>query len=137
MRPELEALAGRLGIAAQTHWLGHVAGPERLLSACDVFVLPSVGEAFGHVLAEAMACGAPVVGSRSGAVGEVIADQETGLLVAPRDPAALAGAIERLGRDQSLRRQMGERGRQRVRDKFAVDAAVGKTLAVYESLWNS
>ncbi|MFQ5850248.1 MAG: glycosyltransferase family 4 protein [Candidatus Binatia bacterium] len=133
MRADMELLSHKLGIADRTHWLGYHAYPERLFQACDVVVLPSVGEAFGNVLAEAMACGAPVVGSRSGGIGEVVEDGKTGLLARPLDPTAFADAIQKLAEDSTLRREMGMRGLERVRRNFTVDIAVEKTLEVYES----
>jgi glycosyltransferase involved in cell wall biosynthesis len=131
---ELQELSHRLGIADRTHWLGYVPDPTTLLQASDVFVLASVEEAFGNVLAEAMACGIPVVGSRSGGIPEVVEDGTTGLLADPEDPASFADAIERLARDKPLRVQMGRQGRIRVVERFSVDKAVSETLCVYKAL---
>jgi glycosyltransferase involved in cell wall biosynthesis len=136
MLPDLKALAERLGIADRVHWLGSVADPRTLLQASDIFLLASVGEAFGLVLAEAMACGVPVVGSRSGSLTEVVEDGRTGLLSTPFDAIAFAEAIERLGRDVSRRREMAGRAVTRVRERFTLDITVAKTIDVYESLWN-
>ena len=134
MLADLKALARTLGIADRVHWLGNVADPRSLLQASDIFVLASVGEAFGLVLAEAMACGVPVVGSRSGSLTEVVEDGHTGVLVTPLDPVAFAGAIEQLARDVSRRREMAARAIARVRTHFTVDVAVERTMAIYESL---
>jgi glycosyltransferase involved in cell wall biosynthesis len=135
MLEELQELSRRLGIADRTHWLGLCLDPSSLLQASDLFLLATVGEAFGLVLAEAMACGVPVVGSRSAGIMEVVADNETGLLVTPLDPAAFADAIERLAKDVELRRKMGRQGVERVRQHFTVDRAVEETIRIYESLW--
>jgi glycosyltransferase involved in cell wall biosynthesis len=135
MLPELKLLSERLGVANRISWLGNVADPKALLQASDIFLLASVGEAFGLVLAEAMACGVPVVGSRSGSIPEVVEDGRTGLLATPLDAVAIADCIERLAKDGSLRREMGARAIERVRKHFTIDTAVAKTVRVYESLW--
>ncbi len=135
MRQEMEDLSRKLGISGRIHWLGSVASPERLLQASDIFVLASVGEAFGLVLTEAMACGVPVVGSRSGAIPEIVEDGETGILATPLDPASFAHGIELLVQDKELRRKMGSRGGQRVHRYFTLDAFVKNTLEVCEPVW--
>jgi glycosyltransferase involved in cell wall biosynthesis len=97
------------------HWLGDVSQADlaREYSSCDVFCLPSVQEGFGIVFLEAMAAGKPIVAARASAVPEVAPQ---GLLVAPEDPEAMAGAIERLYLDADLRRGLGEAGLRRVRE---------------------
>ena len=106
----------------------------RLMAACDVFVLASLWEGFGLVFAEAMAAGRPVVGTNVSAVPEVVADGETGLLVPPRDPRALAAALLRLLGDPEERRRMGRNGYARVRERFSAGRMVDETLAVYEAV---
>jgi glycosyltransferase involved in cell wall biosynthesis len=113
------------------HWLGNVADPKALLQASDIFVLASVGEAFGLVLAEAMACGVPVVGSRSGSIMEVVEDGRTGILATPLDAVAFAEAIERLSRDVPLRTEMAARAVTRARTHFNVEMVVEKTIDIY------
>jgi glycosyltransferase involved in cell wall biosynthesis len=135
MLPDLKALAKQLGVEDRVHWLGNVADPRTLLQASDIFVLASVGEAFGLVLAEAMACGVPVVGSRSGSLSEVVEDGRTGVLTTPLDAGALAEAVDTLSRDVPRRREMAARAIDRVRGHFSVEMAVMKTMDVYESLW--
>jgi glycosyltransferase involved in cell wall biosynthesis len=136
MLPDLKVLAERLEVADRVHWLGNVADPTPLLQASDIFVLASVGEAFGLVLAEAMACGVPVVGSRSGSLPEVVEDGRTGILSTPLDPIALAEGIERLARDAPGRREMAARAVARVNEHFTLDIAVEKTIDIYHALWN-
>jgi glycosyltransferase involved in cell wall biosynthesis len=136
MGPMLEERCRQLSISEAVHWLGNV-NPERLLQASDIFVLASVGEAFGMVLAEALACGVPVVGSRSGAIPEIVEDGKTGFLATPLDPASFADAIERLVRDGRVRRDMGRRGLERVRQHFPTAKSVEGMLQVYESMWSS
>jgi starch synthase len=109
--------------------------PERdLLAAyhiCDVLALPSEYEAFGLVLAEAMACAKPCVATRVGGVPEVVEDGETGLLVPPRDPAALAGALGRVLGDPEEAGRMGRAGRIRAGERFALGPVVDRIEAAY------
>jgi glycosyltransferase involved in cell wall biosynthesis len=137
MLPDLQSLSRRLGLEERIHWLGDVADPRSLLQASDIFVLASVGEAFGLVLTEAMSCGVPVVGSDSGSLPEVVARGNTGILVEPGSATAFADAIEQICKDPALRREMGTRARQRVLAKFTVDKAVDETLRIYERLWQT
>lgn len=134
MLGELQQLAIELGVAERIHWLGYCADPASLLQASDIFVLASTGEAFGLVLAEAMACGVPIVGSESGAIPEIVEDGVTGFLAAPRDEVSFADAIEKLARDKNLRRQLGTNGLARVREKFSLEIDAENTLQIYESL---
>ena len=98
----------------------------------DLFVLSSVTEGLGSSLLDAMACSRAIAATSAGGIPEVVVDGENGLLVPPRDHAALAGAIVRLLNDQPLRRQMGEAGLARVRSRFTVERMVAGTADVYE-----
>jgi glycosyltransferase involved in cell wall biosynthesis len=135
MLPGLRDLSKQLGLDDRIHWLGNIADPKSLLQASDVFVLASVGEAFGLVLAEAMACGVPVVGSRSGSLPEVVAEDITGLLATPLDPKSFADQLETLARNPDMRKRMAAAAVEHVRDNFTVELAVANTLKIYESLW--
>lgn len=134
-RGRLEALAKERGVSGRCHWLGHCRDPVPVLQGCDIFALASAGEAFGNVLAEAMACGVPVVGSRSGAIPEVVEEGVTGVLAPLQDASAFADAFARLAADPALRAAMGVRGRQRACALFSVDRAVRETFQVYERVW--
>jgi glycosyltransferase involved in cell wall biosynthesis len=136
MQPALEELSRRLGVGEKVHWLGNCPDPEFLLQASDIFVLASVGEAFGNAVVEAMACGVPVVGSRSGVIAEELEEGKAGLLATPLDPASFADAIERLIKDPYLRREMGRRGLERVRQHFTTERAVEALLEAYEPIWS-
>jgi len=135
LEDSLKELTRTLAIEARVHWMGRYPTPEKLYQACDIYLLASVGEAFGVVLTEAQSCGAPVVASRSGGIPEIIDDGRTGLLATPLDPSSFADAIERLARNPALRTQMGRSGRQRMIQHFTVEKSVEKTLAVYETMW--
>jgi glycosyltransferase involved in cell wall biosynthesis len=134
LRAELETLAGELGLRERVQWLGEVADPVPLMQACDVFLLASVGEAFGNVLTEAMACASPVVATRSGGIPEVVEEGVTGRLAPPDDPAGLAAAVEEVVADPTRRLEMGARGRRRAETHFSLDDYVRRTLAVYDSV---
>ena len=99
-----------------------------------VAVLPSLEEAFGLPLAEAMASGLPTVATRVGGMPEVVADGETGLLVPPDDPPALADALVRLLADPPLADRLGAAGRARAVAHFSWDAAAERTLELFRPL---
>ena len=108
-----------------------------LHKAFDVFVLSSVTEGLGTSLLDAMACARPVVATSVGGIPEVVVDGETGFLVPPRDPEALAAAIGRLISDRGLREKMGAAGLARVQSAFSAEHMVRNTLRVYERVVRS
>ncbi len=115
--PRLERRARELGLRDRATFLGHVTF-ERLASEyrrASVFCLPSRQEGFGIVFLEAMAAGLPIVAARAAAVPELVVDGESGVLVPPADPDALAAALGRLLRDSGERKRLCEGGRRRVR----------------------
>lgn len=134
LRSELEAMSRRLNLADRIVWLGHSSDPRSLLQGGDVFLLASVGEAFGLVLAEAMACGLPVVAARSGGIVEVVKDRETGFLVSPLNAQAFAEALMELIGNSELRKTMGNRGLKRVEQEFTLENSIHNTVTVYESM---
>ncbi|HEY6802383.1 MAG TPA: glycosyltransferase family 4 protein [Pyrinomonadaceae bacterium] len=131
---ELKELCIKLGIENKVVWLGYCAEPKPVLQASDIFVIASTGEAFGLVTAEAMACGVPIVGTRSGATPEIVVEGETGFLAEPRDERSFAEALEKLAADPELRKRMSVAARQRVLGYFTVDRDIEKTIEIYESL---
>jgi glycosyltransferase involved in cell wall biosynthesis len=107
------------------------ADVERLLERASVVVAPCETEGFGLAAAEAMAFARPVVAAAGGALLELVADGETGLLVPPRDAAALRRAVERLLADADLRERLGRAARARARERFGWDGVIERTLEVY------
>ncbi len=123
-RRELEEIARLLDLKETVRFLGFRRDVQEILAGSDLLVLPSHWEGFGLVLLEAMNAGLPVVGTRRGAIPEVIQDGETGLLVPPKDPEALATALIRLLRHPDRARAMGRLGLSRLRREFDMDRAV-------------
>ena len=136
--PELAAaLEERVGTDRRLIWINEMV-PENVLislyTEADLFVCPSIYEPFGIINLEAMACGTPVVASAVGGIREVVADGETGLLVEPEKPLALAEAINRVMADASLRSRFSRNGRRRVEEHFSWSRIAAQTLEVYRSV---
>lgn len=120
-RGRLEHLARDLGIRSHVRFMGHVSfeALPRYYNVADVFAMPSREappdvEGFGLVFLEAGACGVPVIGARTGGIPDAIQHEETGLLVPPSSPGALANALTRLLTTPDLARRLGENGRRHV-----------------------
>ena len=107
---EVEALAQRSALQGRVRFVGWRTDLPRVMSSLDILVQPSLRETFGRVLIEAMASRKPVIATRVGGMPEIVVDGETGLIVPPEDPPALAAAILSLLRDPVRSRAMGEAG---------------------------
>lgn len=133
-RPSLEETAQTLGLETAVEFLGWVP-PDRvptLINEVTLVLVPSRYEGFGLSALEAAHMARPVVACRTGGLPEVVLDGETGLLVEPDDPPALARAIVRLLQDRELAEQLGRAARKRTRHLFSLDRCVDN----YESLYN-
>ncbi len=119
-RPALERLAAELGVGHRLHLLGWRDDVPGFLAAVDALAMPSRNEGMGRAAVEAMAAGRPVVAARVSGLADVVAHGETGFLVPPESPGALARALERLRRDPGLRARMGEAGRKRA-ERFSLE----------------
>lgn len=95
------------------------------MADCDIFCVPARFQGFGRVYVEAMAAGKPVVATNVGGVPEVVADGQTGLLVEPGNPAALAEALERLIRDRALARRLGEQALRAAQERYSNAVVAG------------
>jgi glycosyltransferase involved in cell wall biosynthesis len=104
---------------------------ERLYARAAVVVCPSRREGFGVTCLEAMAHGRPVVATGVGGLRDLVVDGKTGIVVPPRDPAALRAALERLLGDRDLRRRLGMAGRERARERFSWDRVTDATVKTY------
>jgi len=130
---QAKALAGA---AAALDGAARLVGFRRDVAAClaaaDIVALPSLQEGLGVAALEAMAAGRPVVASRVGGLAEAVVHEETGLLVPPGDPTALAAALARLARDPDLRARLGAAGHARVLARYTATRMAEGTLACYE-----
>jgi glycosyltransferase involved in cell wall biosynthesis len=137
----LEATRGmNLVVAGDGPLRGQVSGAlgfvphdelQRLYARAAIVACPSRREGFGVACLEAMAHARPVVATAVGGLRDLVVDGQTGLVVPPRDPAALRSALERLLADAGLRRRLGSAGRVRAQERFSWDAVTDATLAAY------
>jgi glycosyltransferase involved in cell wall biosynthesis len=131
-REALEAQARELRIAHRVVFTGRRDDVPAVTAALDVAVLPSYREAQGLSILEAMALSRPVVASNVGGIPEMIVDGETGLLVPPRDPDALAAAITRLLTDHPFADTIGRAGHDLVHDRFCIELMVSAVQTIYD-----
>jgi len=134
LRNELLISAAELQLAASCIFPGARPDVYDLVSAMDIFALPSLNEGIPMSLLEAMALGRPVVASAVGGIPEVIQDRVNGRLVPPGDAAALADACLELATDRELARTIGERGRQTIEDSFSHERCGSALFNVYQSV---
>ena len=137
-RAELDSLAHELGVVDRVVFLGEKdADLPAYYHASDVFALPSIerSEAFGIVQIEAMAAGLPLISTELGTgTSWVNVDGQTGLVVQPRDPQALANAINSLLTDPERRQAMGQAARARALAEFTVDKMIDRVMELYETM---
>ena len=136
LREELEGLVRELGLEDKVRFLGFRDREEipEILVVTDVFVLPSLVEGLPTAVIEAMAAGCPVVATAVAGTPEVVVDGETGFLVPPQDPEALARKMKLLLQDQPLRAKMCLAGTKRVREHFSLEKMVREHEALYREL---
>jgi glycosyltransferase involved in cell wall biosynthesis len=132
LRETLEREAADLGETVR--FAGFRNDLARWIGALDLLVHPALMEGLGVSLLQASAAGVPIIASRAGGMPEAVADEETGLLVAPGDAGALSAALRRLIEDPDLRRRFGDQGRARIEREFSVETMVRGNLAVYREL---
>lgn len=131
-RCELTSLSSELGISQNVIFTGQLTDPGPILSILDVFVLPSLREALGLAILEAMAFSLPVVATRVGGIPEAVVHNETGILVPPGNSEALTRALLGLAENPAMRKAHGAAGRKRFLKLFTDSAMAGQTLAVYK-----
>jgi glycosyltransferase involved in cell wall biosynthesis len=135
-RATLEGLSRSLGVAERVVWAGWSDDARSYLSTFDVFALPSRFEGFPLAVLEALLARSAVVAADVGSVAEVVLDGETGFLVPPEDPVALARAIRHFLSDGGLRRRLGEQGRQLVLERFTAAHMTRAFESLYANLLN-
>jgi L-malate glycosyltransferase len=131
----LRALAGELGIMDRIEFAGLRDDVQDCLERADIFVHPAIwAEAFGWTIAEAMASGCPVVASRTGGIPELIEDGESGLLVEPGNPDALAAALNRLLASSELRHRLAAAARRRAEERFSLGPCAARHVSWCEGV---
>jgi glycosyltransferase involved in cell wall biosynthesis len=128
---KVRQLTRDLGLEDVVRFTGFVKDVPRILAALDILAFPSHEESFGLGLTEAMAMKIPVVASSSAGVPDIVVDGETGVLVAPKDHAALAAGISTLAEDPERRRRYGTAGRKRAETLFSIQSIAGKLEEYY------
>ena len=133
-REELKRQTIKLGLQDRVIFTGFRLDVPNILSSLAVSVLPSLNEGLSNSLLESMAAAVPVVATNVGGNPEVVVDGETGLLVPPRNPAALAEAICRVLRTPGLRNTLGQAGRRRVLEHFSNERMIRNVERLYGDL---
>lgn len=134
-RDNLQAQVRKLGLQDQVLMTGNRKDVADWMQAFDVFVLPSyANEGVPQALMQAMACALPVISTPVGAIGEIVEDGKTGLMVTPRDAQALATALARLRDDPDLRRNLGQAALLQARERFSMDRMLDAMEAVFQGV---
>jgi glycosyltransferase involved in cell wall biosynthesis len=131
---ELEALAGKLGLAGAVRFAGLQEDVRPYLAAMDVFLQASEFEGFPVAILEAMAMARPVVATSVGGVPEALSSETVGCLVEPRDPAALVDAVSALLADEGRRRDIGRAAREHVSRHYSVKVMQIRLEDLYEQV---
>lgn len=131
LREALAAQIERLGVGHQVRLSGPLKDARELLWAIDIFAMPSLKEGLGVAALEALACGLPVIASRTGGLIDLIGDSRAGILIPPGNPDALAEALAALAEAPARRKEIGAAGRARVEANFTMEAMAELTLAFY------
>jgi glycosyltransferase involved in cell wall biosynthesis len=131
-----EQLASKLGVKEKILFPGKIPMEQApyYFAMSDTVVVPSLQEAFGLVVSEAMACGKPVIGSRVGGIPDQINDGYNGFLVQPRNPTEIAEKIAWLIDNSSEAKLMGMRGRKIAEEKFNIERRINHILSLYQKL---
>jgi glycosyltransferase involved in cell wall biosynthesis len=130
-RTGLEERVQEMGLAGKVVFLGRRTDVPEILKCSDLSVLPSWAEGLPNVVLESVAVGTPVVATRVGGIPEIIEDGVSGLLVPPRDPAALAAALIRLLEDPELAARMATRALEALRERFSFSKVIEALETIY------
>ena len=132
LRPIVENFIAHGEGGRRARLLGHVDDVRGVLSAADIFVIPSRWEGWPLALGEAMSASLPAIGTDVAGIRDLITPDRTGLLIEPEDSIALAEALQELAGDAELRRNLGDAARQRVIERFSPEATVAAHEQLYE-----
>ena len=136
-RQRLQEKINRRGLGDTIFLIGFVPDARKYLRAFDLFVLPSIKEGLPYALIEAAAAGLPIVASRVGGIPDIIQNEKSGLIVPPRDPTALAEAMQKLLTDRMRATRLGSMARDAAFRSFRIDAMIANTLSVYGAHFSS
>jgi glycosyltransferase involved in cell wall biosynthesis len=134
LRSQVESHITENHLEKRVKLLGQRSDIPQILAASDIFVLSSRWEGLPYTIIEAMMAGLPVVATKVGGVPELVEDGITGFLVPPRDPEALAQALQKLIDDPELRKTMGQAGREKALREFTLDRMLHETERVYQEV---
>ncbi len=123
-----------LGLDDAVHFIGFRQDIAALLNSLDVFILSSISEGFSLATVQAMACGVPVVATRSGGPEEIISDGVNGILVDIRSETQLAGAIRRVAENAAIRESLASSALELARSRYTLDTMLARYHALYEGL---
>jgi L-malate glycosyltransferase len=132
LRENLQKMVDSLQISDRVVFAGYLQDVHNLMHSFDIFVLPSLQEALPLACAEAMSMGKPVVATAVGGLPEQVIDGQTGFIVPPKDPQALATCIDKLISNPDLLKDFGRQGYQHYLQKFALPTMLRDTVNVYE-----
>lgn len=132
-RAALEAQIVKLDLKEEVLLVGYRENGDTLLPAFDVFMLPSITEAFPYVILEAGKTGLPVVATAVGGIPEVIDDMQSGILIQSKNPSEIARALKYLIEYPSRRAELGRTLAERIRDRFSIELMAKETFALYVS----
>ena len=128
----LTNLVSKLAIDKNVTFLGQINNAPTWLEACDIFIQPSIEEAFGLVFAEAGAKAKPVISTAVGGIKEIVVSEETGILVPPASPKALEQALQILINSAALRTLYGDNGYKRIADSFSLTSMIKKYIEIFK-----
>ena len=131
---ELKTTCQGLGISERVVFAGFREDLERVMGCLDLLVHPALMEGLGVSLLQAAAAGVPIVGTRVGGIPEIVHDGVNGHLVPPGNAPSLVDAVTRIIEDRDLARQMGDAGREIVKEHFSIDSMVEGNLEVYREV---
>ncbi|MCH8819144.1 MAG: glycosyltransferase family 4 protein [Acidobacteria bacterium] len=134
LMPQLQEQSRELDIEDHVLFTGFRDDSEALMKECDIFCLPSLSEGFSSAILVAMASSLPVIATQVGGIPELVIDGETGFLVPPNNASQLAEALSQVLESESLRRRLGQAGRQRVERNFMLQRKPDQTEQLYLTL---